>query len=67
MEVTTQLIPAQHGPEAGLLEVVVAGQGPGEAAIGHHDERDAIVLVHESEVEEGVGECGPHRFGVRWM
>ena len=33
---------AQQGPKASLLKVVVAGQGIGEPAIGHHDERDAI-------------------------
>jgi hypothetical protein len=33
---------AEHGTEAGLLEMVVAGEGISQAELGHHDEGDAV-------------------------
>jgi hypothetical protein len=33
---------AEQCSEAGLLEVMVAGQGVGQPTVGHHDEGDAV-------------------------
>ncbi len=38
----SQFTLAQQGPEAGLLEVVVACQGVGDAVVRHDEEGDAI-------------------------